>query len=145
MGYSQSHPLEAAGRWRVRQVSPRALFREIAEELALRSGLACFAYPALILVAAILVPVADRRIPGTLTCAFAALLIVSGRALLARRFGRLYALSPKRWLGLFRARVYGSTGVWALFALSVMSTRGDSRPKWITARHAVRDSPQARL
>jgi hypothetical protein len=99
------------------------LFREIAEELALRSGLACFAYPALILVAAILVPVADRRIPGTLTCAFAALLIVSGRALLARRFGRLYALSPKRWLGLFRARVLDLAAIGEAHAQSRIADR----------------------
>jgi PAS domain S-box-containing protein len=107
------------------------LYPEVAQELALRSGRACFAHPVLILVVATLVPAADQTIALTLACAFAAILMAAGRAVLAWRFAQIHALSPTRWLRLFQAGVYGSAVVWTVFALSVMSAGGDSWPRWI--------------
>ena len=115
----------------VREMSQPALFREIAEELALRSSRACFTPAVLILVMAILVPRSDQWIVFTAACALAALLIAAARAIWARRCTREYALAPSRWLRLFRAGVYASTLVWALFATSVMTVSAASWPRWM--------------
>jgi hypothetical protein len=89
------------------------------------------AYPVLVLVTALVVPGAGKRLWVTVPCGILLLLLGLVRVAAALSFDRSYAVSPGRWRRTFHLGAYASAVVWLVFVLHEMNAGGDAWPTWM--------------